>query len=178
VLTISITVIAGAAVWGYVNGQAGTSERAVGNSIVTNNNYLGEHFSVEDMYFGTSTTTTFWVYNTGSISLQIFSVRLFGPSGTINLLFNYTQSGSTKTDYVYDLRSSLSGRCKAAASSYESPLVSATSVKTTNAQLYTLTIPPTLTNCPSYGASLTSGNTYNIVITGVYGNAVTFSQGM
>jgi hypothetical protein len=177
VLAISITIIAGAAVWKYVRTQAGSSEIAVANSVPTDNNFLGEHFSVESMYFSSS-TATFWTYNTGSVSFQVYSVRIFGPSGTINLLFNYTQSGSTKTDYVYDLRSSLSGNCKTAASSYESPSLSATLVKTTNAQTYALTIPSTQTNCPSYGSSFTSGNTYTVVVTRLYGNVITYSQTM
>jgi hypothetical protein len=178
VLAIAITVIAGAGVWGYVRSQAGLSEQALGNSVLNNNNFLQEHFAVEDLYYGTSTSATLWVYNTGNVNLQVLSIRLVGPSGTMNLLFNYTQSGSTKTDYVFDLRSSLTGKCKTAASSYESPLISATVVKTTNAQLYTLTIPPTQSNCPSYGSTFTTGNTYSVIVTGVYGNVQTYSQGM
>ena len=177
-LTIAITIIGGAAVWGYVNIQAGTSERAVGNSYLTNNNFLGEHFAVEDMYFGTlpSSTATFWLYNTGSVFFTVFSVRVTVSGGAFNLQFNYTQSGGTKTDYVYDLKSTLSSKCKTAASSYETPSLSGTQVKLTNAQWYTLTIPPTQTNCPSFGATFTTGNSYVIVVTGLYGNVVTYTQ--
>ena len=101
VLTVAITIIAGTATWGYVRDQANLSENSVNNSVLVNNDFLGEHFNVETMYFGSATSTTFWVYNTGNVPFLAFSVRLFGPSGTFNLLYNYTVSGSTKTDYVY-----------------------------------------------------------------------------
>ena len=176
VLAIAITLVAGAAAWGYVRGAAGSSESALQNGASNTNNLLSEHFGVVDMYFGTTTSATFWVYNTGALTFQTFSVRLYGPSGTVNLLFNYTQSGGVKTDYVYDLRSGLNTKCKTAASSYETPSLTGTTAKSTNALMFTLTIPPTLSNCPSFGNTWTSGNTYAVVVTGIYGNVVTYSQ--
>lgn len=175
-LAIAITLVAGAAAWGYVRGQAGSSELALQNNAVGTNNLLSEHFGVVDMYFGTTTSVTFWVYNTGSVTYQTYSVRFYGSGGNINLLFNYTQSGGVKTDQVYDLRSGLLTKCKTAASTYEAPSIAATSVKTTNAQLFTLTIPPTSGSCPSFGNLITSGHTYTVVVTGLYGNVITYSQ--
>jgi hypothetical protein len=140
---------------------------------------LSEHFAVVDMYYGTTTSTTFWVYNTGSVTFQVLSVRLYDSAGLVNLFYNYTQSGSVRTDQVYDLRSSLAAKCKTAASSYETPSLTATTVRTTNEQLYTLTIPPTSSNCPSYGQTFGvagSGTTYTVVVTGIYSNVNTFSQ--
>ena len=181
-LAIAITLVAGAAAWGFVRSQAGASEGALNVNAVATNNMLSEHFAITTMYFGapTSTTsTTFWVYNTGSITFQIYSIRLYDSAGLINLLYSSTGSGGSKVDYVYDLKSTLTTQCKAAATSYESPSVTTTNVKTTNEQFYTLTIPPTTTNCPSYGQTFGiagSGTTYTVVVTGLYGNTVTFSQ--
>jgi len=175
-MAIAITLVAGAAAWGFVRTQAATSEGALQNNAVNTNNLLSEHFGVVDMYFGTTTSATFWVYNTGSLTYQTFSVRLYGSAGLINIFYNYTMSGGVKTDQVYDLRSALASKCKTAASSYESPLITATTVKTSNAQFYTLTIPPTTSNCPSFGNTITSGVTYTVVVTGSYGNVVTYSQ--
>jgi hypothetical protein len=179
-LAIAMTLIAGAATWSYVRNQAGVSEGAIQNSAQSNNNFLNEHFNLVDMYFGTTTAATFWVYNTGSVTYETFSARLYGSTGLVNLLFNYTQSGGVgvKTDQVYDLRSSLASKCKTAGSSYEAPSVTGTTVRTTNAQLYTLTIPGTLSNCPSFGQLFVSGTTYTVVVTGLYGNVVTYSQTM
>jgi hypothetical protein len=176
-LAIAMTLIAGAAAWGFVISQASSSEGALNANAVGTNNFLGEHFGVVDMYFGTSSSASFMVYNTGTLTYQTFSVRLFGSGGTVNVLFNYTQNAQgVKTDYVYDLRSSLSSKCKTAASSYESPALSATTVKATNEGLFTLTVPPASANCPSYGNTWSSGHAYTVVVTGFYGNVVTYSQ--
>jgi flagellin-like protein len=176
ILAISITLVAGAAAWGFVRAQAGASETALQGNAVNTNNLLSEHFNVVDMYFGTTTSATFWVYNTGSLTYQVFSVRIYSSTTSVNLLYNFTVSGGVKTDQVYDLRSGLATKCKTAASSYEAPVIAATSVKVTNAQFYTLTIPPTSASCPSFGQTITSGTTYTVVVTGIYGNVVTYSQ--
>jgi len=145
-LAIAMTLIAGAAAWGFVNSQAGASEGALQNNAVATNDMLSEHFAVVDMYFGTTTSTTFMLYNPGSLTYQTHSVRFYGSRGNVNLLFNYTQSGVVKTNYVYDLRSTLASKCKTATASYESPspgYISGTTVKLSNSQFFTLTIPPT-----------------------------------
>ena len=182
-LAIAMTLVAGAAAWGFVRGQAGSSEGALQSNAVATNDLLSEHFAIPNMYFGATTSTnvvTFMFYNTGSLTDQIASVRLYDSAGLVNLLYTSTGTGASQTDYVYDLRSTLSSQCKTAAySSYESPSLTLTTVKTTNWQLYTLTIPPTTSNCPSYGQTFGvagSGTTYTVVVTGIYGNSVTFTQ--
>lgn len=175
-LAIAITLISGAAAWGFVRSQAGASESALQAGSNDTNNMLSEHFGVVDMYFGNSTSTTFWVYNTGTLPYSTFSVRLFDSGGTVNLYYNYTQSNGVKTDYVYDLTSALGTRCKTAASSYESPSLSATVAQPTNAQAFTLTIPPTQSGCPSFGNAVAANDSYTVLVTGLYGNSVSYSQ--
>jgi hypothetical protein len=175
-LAIAMTLIAGAAACGFVRSQAASSEGALQGNAVATNDLLSEHFSVFTMYFGTTTSATFWVYNTGSVTFQIASVRVYDSAGLVNLLYSSTGSGASKADYVYDLRSGLPSQCATAASTYESPSVTGTTVRTTNEQLYTLTIPPTTSSCPSYGQTFVSGTTYTIVVTGIYGNTNAFSQ--
>ncbi|MGH9920995.1 MAG: hypothetical protein ACRD6W_19270, partial [Nitrososphaerales archaeon] len=181
-LAIAMTLIAGAAAWGFVRSQAGVSEGALNDNAVATNNMLSEHFAVTTMYFGAVTSTntvTFWVYNTGSLTFQIASVRVYDSAGLINLLYSSTGTAASKVDYVYDLKSLLTTQCKTAASTYESPSVTSTNVKVTDQQFYTLTIPPTTSQCPSYGQTFGvagSGTTYTVVVTGLYGNTVTFSQ--
>ena len=176
VLSIAITVIAGAAVFGYVNTQAGLSALSYGSSVAATNNFLAENFKVFDLNFPSTTQATSWIYNVGNVNLQLFQVRLYDNSGQVNILYNYTVSSGTKTHYLYDLRSSLATKCKTAASSYESPSITSLSVKTTNARTISLTIPPTQTNCPSFGQSYTAGTTYTIFVTGLYGNSVSTYQ--
>jgi hypothetical protein len=175
-LAIAMTLIAGAAAWGFVRSQAGNSESALQANAVVTNNMLNEHFSVTDMYFPSSTSMTFLFYNTGTLTDQVQSVRLYASSGGMNLFYNYTGSGSSKADYVYDLASTLTARCKTAGSTYESPSLTLTVVKVTNEEFFTLTVPPTQSNCPSFGQTFASTTTYTIVVTGIYGNAVTYSQ--
>lgn len=178
ILSMAITVIAGTALFGYVNNQARVSELNYAESIGATNNYLAENFKVIDLYFATSSQLGFWVYNTGKTNFQPFSVRLYDSAGQVNVLFNYTGT-STKVDRVYDLRASSAyyySTCRLAGSSYESPTLSTVSAKIQNAQLLLLTIPPTTTNCPSYGQTYTTGRTYYIVVTGLSGNVVTYFQ--
>jgi hypothetical protein len=175
-LAIAMTLVAGAAAWGFVNSQAGVSEGALNSDNVATNDMLSEHFGVVDMYFGTTTTATFMVYNTGSLTFEIASVRLYDSAGLVNVLYSSTGSGASKADYVYDLRSTLTTQCKTAASTYESPSVTKTTVKVTNEALYTLTIPPTTSNCPSFGQTFTVGTSYTLVVTGLYGTVQTFTE--
>jgi hypothetical protein len=175
-LAIAMTLIAGAAAWGFVRSQAATSEGALQANAVATNNMLSEHFSVADMYFGSTTTATFLLYNTGSLTTQIQSVRFYDSAGLVNLYYNSTGTGASKADKVYDLKSTLATKCKTAGTTYESPSLTLTTVRTTNEAFYTITIPPTTSNCPSFGQLITSGTTYTIVVTGIYGNSISFSQ--
>jgi archaellum component FlaF (FlaF/FlaG flagellin family) len=177
-LLIAITVISGAAVFGYVNSQARVSELNYANSVGNTNNFLAENMKVIDMYFATTSQIGIWVYNTGSTTFAPFSVRLYDSAGLINVLFNYTGT-AVKTDRVFDLKANAANfhsTCRAVGSTYESPTLSTTSTKVQNAQLLLLTIPPTTTNCPSYGQLFNTGTAYSVVVTGVFGNTVTFYQ--
>ncbi len=176
VLAIAITIIAGSGVWSYINSQAAVTETALGKGVGSTTGYISEQMKVIDLYYGSSTSTTMWLLNTGSATLQLFRIRLYDSAGLINIQFNYTLSGPTKTDYVYDLRSSLASKCKTAASSYETPTISSYALKLLNAQSIQLTIPPVQLGCPSYGLLFVSGTTYTLVITGLNGNSVTYWQ--
>ncbi len=182
-LMIAVTLVVGAAVWGYANTQAAVSEGTLGNNVAGTNNFLAEKFSVVDMNFPTSPSQCsssqcvgFWLYNTGTVNLQLFQVRLVDSAGLINILYNYTKSGSTK-DYIYDLKSSLSNKCKTlATTSLESVFLSTVNMKAQLGQAVTLTIPGTSSGCPSYGQFTSSGTAYTIIVTGLYTNSVTYYQ--
>jgi hypothetical protein len=179
VLTIAITLVAGAATWSFARSEAGVSEAALQSNVLNTNNYLSEQFKVIDMTFGSTTSVTIWIYNLGSLTFSPFQIRLYDSAGLINILYNYTQSGSVKTDRVFDLQAGSSyyhSTCGVSGSSYESPSLSTTTVKTTNAQTIALTIPSAIANCPSYGQTFSSGTTYTVVVTGLYGNVITYYQ--
>jgi len=174
VLLMGLTIVAAGVAWGSVNTQAGSSQLAYANGVASAINSLNEQFNIIDMYFGSSTSTTFWIFNTGSVYINIFQVRLYDSAGLVNILYNYTVSGSVKTAYLYDLKSTLATKCKTAASSYESPAITTVSLGLSNGQSLQLTIPPTQSNCPSFGQTFTTGTTYTVVVTGLYGKTVTY----
>jgi hypothetical protein len=202
-MAIAITVVAGASVFGFVNNQARVSEINYANSVGTTDNFLNENFKVIDMYYSTSNaggggctsgyycTTGFWLYSTGTLNLQAFSVRLYDCTAgstcgsNINILYNYTVSAGTKTDRVYDVRASAANyfsTCRATGSTYENPTLSTVNAKTQNAQLVLLTVPPDNANCPSYhnfwttSLGFKTGTPYYITVTGLYGNVITYYQ--
>jgi len=175
-LAIAMTIIAGAAAWSFVRSQAGNSEGALQSGAIATNNMLAEHFTIATMYFGTTTSVTFMVYNTGSVTDQVASVRLYDSAGLVNVFYNYTKHSPCTGDCVLDLKSSLTSKCKTVATSDESPSLTQTTVRSTNEAFYTLTIPGTTSNCPSYGQTWSGTTTYTVVVTGIYGNTVTYSQ--
>ena len=95
-LMVAVTLVAGAAVFSWINGQAGTSETAYGNSVASNINYLREHFVVVAQSFaanppttslacstvgGTSpnyecTLLTLWPFDSGQSPFTLYSVRV------------------------------------------------------------------------------------------------------
>ncbi len=175
-----MTLIAGAAVFGYVNSQAGLSERSYANSVGSTNNFLAEDFKVAVVYFPSTTQVTFWLYNSGFTNVQMIQVRLFDTAGQVNILYNYTVTGSPNfhfvTNYLYDLKSTLTTKCKTAADSYESPVLTSVNIAIQNALPVTLTIPSISTNCPSFGQAFNGGTTYIVSVGGLYGSVVTYYQ--
>lgn len=180
--------MAGFAVFGFVNGQAGVSELAYGTSVGATVNYLQERFVAVDMSFPTSgcgvanSCVTIWIFNTGGINLNLLQIRLYGGSPlSVNLLYNYSTIAGVKTDRIHDLLSTNSQHCGITASSYESPTITSFSAKTTNVQTIQLTIPPSNASpsgqtCPSFGQIFTAGTTYTLAISGANGYSLTYSQ--
>ena len=90
-LMIAITLVAGVAAFGWINGQAANSERAYGNSVGSNINLLNERFTVVTQTFygnlggactgGTSpnfecTGANFWIYNNGIAGFNLSSIHV------------------------------------------------------------------------------------------------------
>ena len=103
-IMVSITLVAGAAVFGWVNGQAGTSESAYGVSVSKNVNFLNERFvEVTQTFTGTGgggacaggtspnfqcTGANFWTYNNGQVGFTLYTLQIKNltniPSGAAN----------------------------------------------------------------------------------------------
>ena len=98
---VAVTLVAGAAVFSWINGQAGTSESAYGQSVASNINFLKEHFTVVTESFALTGAScsggppaqcnqmSFWVYNSGQVTFTLASVRVQSQSATypLNILF-------------------------------------------------------------------------------------------
>ena len=181
VLLTAMTLVAGAAIFGYVNGQAGIASQAYGQAVGSNVGYLNERFAVVDMTFGTN-SVTIWLYNDGHETLNLLQIRLYDSAAAqINLLYNYTVSGSTKTNYFYDLRSAQSTECKTSATSptdYEPQVtVSAFSASIGTTSVIQLSFPSaTSTSCPSYGQTFTVGTNYAVTVVGANGHTQTYYE--
>lgn len=178
-LTAAMTIIAAAAIFGYVNGQAGNSAQAYGTQVGSSVQYLEEKFTVVDMAWTSSTSVTLWIYNTGKIQLNLLQVRFYDSAGLVNILFNYSKISGSNTNRVHDFRSSSSGKCGISGTSYENPVIVGSGsfvAGISNAATIQLTIPPSSSGCPSYGQTLVTGTTYFVAVSGTNGNSYTFSQ--
>jgi len=67
-IMIAITLVAGAAVFGFVNSQSGTSAQQVGKSAADNINFLNEREVVVYAAMSSSSSAQLWVYNNGAIN--------------------------------------------------------------------------------------------------------------
>lgn len=195
VLVAAMTIVAGAAIFGYVNGQAGTASQAYGQAVGNSINYLNEKFTVVEMSIanvtcGTSSCGSFtlWIYNTGVITLSVFQVRLYSPSTPsawhFDLLFNYSAHSGVTTNQVHDIAAGAAGcTITVTSSNYESPVFFGTgafSAATSSIARVQLTVPPTSStpsgaSCPSFG-QLAHSDTYYATVVGLYGNSYTYSQ--
>ena len=90
-LMIAITLVAGVAAFGWINGQAATSERAYGNSVGSNINLLDERFTVVTQTFygagagpcsgGISpnfqcTGASFWLFDNGQAPFNLSTIQI------------------------------------------------------------------------------------------------------
>jgi flagellin-like protein len=104
-IMVAITLTAGAAVFGWINGQASSSEGAYGASVANNINFLKERFVVVSQSFGEwpsgactgtpkeCTMMSFWIYNSGQVAFTLASLNIYSQSAPLDITF-YTGSGS------------------------------------------------------------------------------------
>jgi flagellin-like protein len=163
-LAIAITVTAGAAVFGFVNSQAGVSENQYGSSVGSSVSYLQERFTVANVNF-TNTAITVWLYNDGQIVLSPVEVVLYNTGRSLSVIYNSTTVEST-------------GQVKCtvgAASGDENPglwnTASVTGLQVPVGSIQTLRL-----DLPCTGQVFSPGTTYTVSILGLYGNIVTYSQ--
>lgn len=172
VLTISITLMAGFGVFGYVNSQAGVTENQYGQAVGQTVQYLEERLVVAQFAFS-SGALTIYLYNNGRINLQIAQVEVYDSAkSAIDVVYSATGA----TDLLH------SGCTVSTPSSVETPVLGTGSSAFSLAALTTvpplkLTLPNQSMNpsCPS-SPSWVSGTAYYGKITALYGNQVVYYQ--
>jgi flagellin-like protein len=168
VLTIAITLVAGAALFSYVNSEASNSESQLGNANAANVNFLNEKFTVVNLAIQANGNNAYiWIYNNGNIALQLGQISLYQSNKfSIDTVFNnINRVGNTGCI-------SPSGNGTATSTATGAPFVfgsAGTQIpKESNPYELTLTLAP--------GCSFASGTTYFASVVGFYGNVVVYSE--
>jgi flagellin-like protein len=176
-IMIAVTLVAGAAVFGWVNGQAGSSESAYNASAAGGINYLREHFSPVTYTFAATggpctgnpkicTIANFWVFNNGQLAFTLATLQIQSAVGTppasyLNII--YTATGFTAYNSAGTHIS-----CVPSTPGFSGP-ASPIPVSSLGSPAYTATIP----SCVGVN-SIFVGQNYAVTMTGLYGNVVTF----
>jgi archaellum component FlaF (FlaF/FlaG flagellin family) len=171
-IMIAITLIAGAAVFGWIDGQAGSSENAYGQSVANNVNFLKESFTavatqVLGCSGGTCNTLNLTLYNRGEVLLNVSSIAIAtlpGASPAWSLLFE----ASSHTVSVP------LGSCSVPAiAPNQKTADNLLSVSTLSYPPYQVKIPSSVA-CPGapWGNGMVIGQSYIVTIQGFYGNTL------
>jgi flagellin-like protein len=162
-IMVAITLIAGAAVFGWIDGQAGSSENAYGESVAANVNFLKESFSVvatsefpTSCIGGPCQNLTLVLYNRGEVTFTVSSITIATMPSDPNawsMVFNMSAYGPAI--------------CRVAAITPNQKVVG-NLLKTS-----TLSNPPYQVSIPAcWGNQMTAGESYAVTIQGVYGSVV------
>ena len=174
-IMIGITLVAGAAVIGWVNGQAGASEQVYGQSVANNVNYLSEHLVVVNVQFPSSSCSgtspsrycnvmQVSIYNNGAVVDTISSVAVVDR-------FGVTQAAVAQT-----APTSPGAWCAPSPGCAVSPVLKTTSLSTgptAQPTVYTITLPTAPAACTG-ALCFTVGNTgfYTVQVMGQFGYSV------
>ena len=182
---VAVTLVAGVAVFGWVNGQAATSENALGQNEAKQANYEQESFVIVSVQFSDSNPSgcqvtsgqtycnqvSVAIYNNGGIGLTIQSIVFSNStdksaSGVTVPLLSVSLTLPTPTSTTY----TMSYTCGFVTGSSSSPSptqpVKKQSVPPT---IYTFTLPSA---CP-VSSGILDGASYTVQVLGLYGNLVT-----
>jgi hypothetical protein len=181
---VAITLVAGAAVLGWVNGQANTSENVYGASANQGINYLREHFAPVTYTFSgcsgsprTCSGANFWVFNNGQLVLSLASVQIKNatdgtPRNLVNIAYNSTGTKAGFTSYSDNAGKTRQCSLSVSNSVFSGPGLwgaSAVPIGTLATSPYSVTVP---TSTCSGVNTFQVGQNYVITMTGVFGNVV------
>jgi len=176
---VAVTLVAGAAVFGFVNGQAGVSEQSYGNSVAGGVNFSREHFTlVSTQFTGTGagnacngaprvcTGASLWVYNTGQVTLTLssISVKSTSPcsSNCLNIVYTSTAYSAYNTAGTLLVCPDTPGYSPSAQT-----IAIGTMGTSSTSTPFTVTIP----SCAGVN-NIYVGQSYTVSLAGQYGNVV------
>ena len=188
---VAVTLIAGVAVFGWVNGQAAVSEKALGQNDAKQANYYQESFVIVSVQFSNTNPSSCqtsgggtWcnqvsvaIYNNGGVGLTIQSIAFTNSSTTnlkgitvppLKLLLSLTnaQTGTyAVTQYTCGYTTGPPPPVSETLVSQSQPIAKQTVPPT----LFTFSLP---SSCGTT-SSILDGATYSIQVLGLYGNTVT-----
>ena len=176
-IMVGITLVAGAAAFGWVNGQAATSEGAYGQNAAAGVNYLQEHFApITSTFTGTGgvacsgtpdvcTVANFWIFNNGRLAFTLSTLQIqsaVGASSFLNIIF-------TPTTFTAFNAAGASLGCTPSTPGFTVPSTNPVTIGTLSQSPYSVTIP----TCSGLN-DIVVGQGYVITMTGIYGNVVQF----
>ena len=184
-IMVAITLVAGAAVFGFVNGQASTSANQYGSSVVNNVDYLREHFVIVSVQFSNSSSAacghsggkgycsqvSVSIYNNGAETLTIKQLIISNVGTTSSggyavtpLYFNATSSKTT----AYSSNPATTGSKYGCTGSGYGNGASAITVNQVPPTVISIVLP----NCLSMTQGMLIGASYQVQVLGLYGNTV------
>lgn len=159
-LTITITVTIGSAIFYYVNIRGVESANLYGESVASTVNFLNERATILDLNY-TTTSVTIWLYNSGKVDLEIVQILVYEYSRSVYYLYNASHVVDLNEDSAYVLIDNNP--------SLEAPRLCDFKLPQKTASAITLSIPDGWQN-------FVSGRTYYVNILGKYGNTFTYYQ--
>ena len=176
-LMVAATLVAGTAVFGYVNNQAGVSEGQYGQAVANNVNYLREHFVIVSVQFAGCSTfngqrycnqASVAVYNNGAVDLTISQITLknvtsLAPDGATMVPRMLVTSTAASTSVTCG---SSSGSGAGFTSSPAQPIKQSVVPPST----LTVTLPALV--CTQTNQGILVGASYQVQALGAYGNIV------
>jgi len=181
-LMVGITLVAGFAIFGFVNGQAGVSENQYGESVANNVNYLRENFvlvNVQFSYNGAACSLSggqhycnqvaVSIYNNGAVTLNIKQIVLDTLSTTSvsgasvpALYLNATTASTT----AYSTNPPVgTAKYSCTGSGIPSTAITQSAVPP---KVFTVTLP----TCVGLTSGIMDGGAYQIQVVGAFGNVV------
>jgi len=178
-MMVAITLVAGAAVLGWVNGQAATSENVYGQSAAAGINNLREHFAPVTYTFtgpagvacsGTPdvcTSANFWVFNNGQLAFTLASLQIQSAVGAPSS--NFLNIVYTATGFTAYSSAGPALPCSPSTPGFTPPTVTPIPIGTLSSTPYSVTIP----TCIGVN-KIVVGQGYVITMTGLYSNVVQY----